>query len=60
MKVKSINGEVLNGYKWRGNSLVVWWLGLHASTAGGLGLIPGRGTKIPQDVRRGQQQKKYK
>ena len=31
-----------------GNSLVVQWLGLCASIAGGAGLIPGRGTKIPQ------------
>ena len=31
----------------KGTSLAVQWLGLHASTAGGIGLIPGRGTKIP-------------
>ena len=31
-----------------GSSLVVQWLGLHASTAGGPGSIPGQGTKIPQ------------
>ena len=37
-----------------GNSLVVQWLGLSAFTAEGLGSIPGRGTKIPQAVRRGQ------
>ena len=30
-----------------GNSLVVQWLGLRASTAGGMGSIPGQGTKIP-------------
>ena len=30
------------------NSLAVQWSGLHASTAGGTGLIPGWGTKIPQ------------
>ena len=30
-----------------GNSLAVQWLGLRASTAGGTGLIPGRGTKFP-------------
>ena len=28
-----------------GDSLVVHWLGLHASTAGGMGSIPGRGTE---------------
>jgi len=26
---------------------VVQWLGLHPSNAGGMGLIPGWGTKIP-------------
>ena len=31
-----------------GNSLVVQWLGLDPFTAGAWGLIPGRGTKIPQ------------
>ena len=30
-----------------GTSLVVQWLRLHASTAGGTGSIPGGGTKIP-------------
>ena len=30
-----------------GTSPAVQWLRLHASTAGGEGLIPGRGTKIP-------------
>ena len=29
------------------NSLVVQWLGLCASNAGGTGLIPGQGTKMP-------------
>ena len=29
-------------------SLAVQWLRLHASSAGGMGSIPGRGTKIPQ------------
>ena len=37
-----------------GNSLVVQWLGLCASTAGGTGLIPGQGTKILQAAQRGQ------
>ena len=31
-----------------GNSLAVQWLGLHTSTAGGTGSIPGQGTKIPK------------
>ena len=30
----------------RGISLVVQWLGLHTSTAGDTGSIPGQGTKI--------------
>ena len=30
------------------NSLAVQWLGLHAATAGGMGWIPGPGTKIPR------------
>ena len=28
--------------------MAVQWLGLYASSAGGIGLIPGWGTKIPQ------------
>ena len=31
-----------------GNSLAVQWLGLHASTSRGMGLIPDQGTKISQ------------
>ena len=31
-----------------GTSLVVQWLELHTSTAGGMGSIPGQGTKILQ------------
>ena len=30
-----------------GTSLVIQWVRLYASTAGGMGLIPGWGTKIP-------------
>ena len=41
-----------------GNPLVVQWLGLHASTAGGPGLIPGQGNKIPQARWCGQKKKK--
>ena len=33
-----------------GTSLVVQWLRLHGSNAGGAGLIPGQGTKIPHAV----------
>ena len=32
------------------NSLVVQWLGLQASTTGGMGLIPGWGTKILEGI----------
>ena len=43
-----------------GDSLVVQWLGLCASTAGGSGLIPGWGTidKIPHAMHRGQKKKR--
>ena len=37
-----------------GTFLVVQWLRLHASTAEGLGSIPGQGTKIPHAVWYGQ------
>ena len=44
--VSRLRNLAIKGIK--GNSLVVWWLGLHTSTAGGTGLIPGGGTKILQ------------
>ena len=37
-----------------GTSPAVQWLRLHASTAGGVGSIPGQGTKIPHAVWGGQ------
>ena len=40
-----------------GNSLVVQWLGFRASTAGGMGSVPGQGTKIPQTTQHGQKKK---
>ena len=40
------------------NSLAGQWLGLCALTGKGLGLIPGRGTKIPQAARHSQILKK--
>ena len=43
-----------------GNFLVVQLLGLHAFTAEGLGLIPSRGSKIPQTAWRGQNKNKTK
>ena len=39
-------------------TLAVQWLGLSALTAQGPGLIPGRGTKIPQVGKCGQKKKK--
>ena len=39
-------------------SLAVQWLSLHASTAGGMGSIPGGGTKIPDATWCGQKKKK--
>ena len=41
-----------------GNSMVVWWLGIHAATAKGMDLIPGLGTKIPQAKQLGYKKKK--
>ena len=42
-----------------GTSVVVQWLRLPASTAGGTGLIPGQGTKLPQAMRRSEKNLKY-
>ena len=39
-------------------SLAVQWLGIHASTAGGTGSIPGRGTKILRSGQCSQKKKK--
>ena len=43
-----------------GTSLVVQWLRLGAFTTVGLGLISGRGTKIPQALWCGPKKKKKK
>ena len=40
------------------NSLAIQWLGLHASTAEGMGSIPGQGTKIPHATQHDQKKKK--
>ena len=32
-------------YQWSGTSLEVQWLRFHSPNAGGLGLVPGRGTR---------------
>ena len=41
-----------------GTSLVVQWLRLCSSTSGGLGSIPGEGTKISHATWHGQKKKK--
>ena len=51
----SENGNLKKIYG--GTSLVVQWLRLRASTAGGTGSIPGQGTKIPHAVPHGQKRK---
>ena len=43
-----IQPEICSRAGFSGTSLVVPWLGLCATTAGGPGLITGQGTKIPQ------------
>ena len=43
-----------------GTSLAVQWLRLCASTAGGVGSIPGRGTEILRALQRGKKKKKGK
>ena len=50
---KNVHNKKLN----EGTSLAVQWLRLHASTAGGMGLTPGRGTKMPHAVQHGQKKK---
>ena len=40
--------------EYSGSSLEVQWLRLCISTAGGMGLIPGQGTKIPRALLHGQ------
>ena len=40
-----------------GNSLVVQWLGLQASNEGGMVLIPGQRTQIPQGMQLGQRER---
>ena len=44
---------VILSFKNLGNSVMVQWLGLHASPAEGLGSIPGQGTSILQTVQCG-------
>ena len=41
-----------------GNFLAVQWLGLLASTVGGMGSVLGWGTKIPQTMQHGKKKKK--
>ena len=46
-----------NQFKKMENYLEVQWIGLWASTAGNMVLIPGQGTKILQAVQHGQKKK---
>ena len=49
--LKSLMDKVEHIQEWMGgNSLAVQWLRLCASTAGGMGLISGWGTKVPHAV----------
>ena len=50
--------DIIKITKFLGSSLAIQWLGLCASTARGLGSIPGWGTKIPKAVRHSQKKKK--
>ena len=51
MRISSLGMEKL---MLNGNSLVVWWLGLRVSTAGGMGSIPCPGSKISHVTWHGQ------
>ena len=42
-----VKHEILSFQQAPGTSLVVQWLRLSASSAGGMSLIPGQGTEIP-------------
>ena len=55
----NIHFNVLKWLFW-GTFLEVQWLRLCASTAGGTGSTPGRGTAIPHAVRHGQKKKKQR
>ena len=54
--VRHVTCKVLS----QGTSLVVQWLRLCTSTAGGMSLIPGQGTKIPYAAGNGQKRNKNK
>ena len=52
--------EVANQMRKVGTSLVVQWLRLCADNAGGVGLIPGQGIKIPHAMQHNQKVTKLK
>ena len=54
--------SILKTALWKilGTSLVIQWLRLFTSTAGGAGSIPGQGTKILHAVQHGQEIKRKK
>ena len=51
---------VINKNKYEETSLAVQWLRLHASSARGMGLIPGWGTKTPHAMSCSQKMKTRK
>ena len=52
------DAAVIKTDKFLGSFLAAQWLGLGASTSGGAGLIPGRGTKILHAAGCGQKKEK--
>ena len=55
---EKINKQKISKECFYASSLAVQWLRLYASTAGGMGSVPGQGTKIFQAARQGQKEKK--
>ena len=55
--VKETDIQVQEAQRVPNKMMAVQWLGLHASTAGGMGSIPGWETKIPH-AKQGSQKKK--
>ena len=55
-----VKHEILSFQQAPGTSLVVQWLRLSASSAGGMSLIPGQGTEIPHVTWYSQKKKQKK
>lgn len=61
IKLATILGGTFNLFclkKKLGTSLVIHWLRLHASKAGGAGSIPDQGTEVPHATQCGKKRKK--